>query len=97
MIKFFIVAALAIMMTEAPPWPRLSSCPHAVDGRIARSSSARHEFEIETGHPHCWPGRVVDHVMPLAGGGADAPTNTQWQPIADAKVKDARERCGCGR
>jgi hypothetical protein len=35
---------------------------------------------------------VIDHVKPLATGGADAPSNMQWQTKADAKAKDKWER-----
>jgi hypothetical protein len=43
------------------------------------------------------PGYVVDHVKPLACGGADAPWNMQWQTKANAKAKDKTERSGCQR
>ena len=40
------------------------------------------------------PGWVVDHINPLACGGADYYTNMQWQTVADAKAKDRVElRC----
>jgi hypothetical protein len=42
------------------------------------------------------PGYVVDHVKPLACGGADAPSNMQWQSVAEGKAKDKWERAGCG-
>jgi hypothetical protein len=48
-----------------------------------------------TGHPHGWLGHVVDHIAPLACGGADAPSNMQWQSAEDAKAKDEVERRGC--
>ena len=38
------------------------------------------------------PGYVIDHVNPLECGGADAPSNMQWQTIADGKAKDKTER-----
>lgn len=41
------------------------------------------------------PGYTIDHVNPLACGGADAPSNMQWQTTADAKAKDKWERKGC--
>ena len=50
----------------------------------------------QTGHPHGWPGHVVDHRIPLACGGADALSNMQWQTIEEAKAKDKVERQGCG-
>ena len=37
------------------------------------------------------PGYVVDHVVPLKRGGADAPENMQWQTTAEAKAKDKVE------
>jgi hypothetical protein len=35
---------------------------------------------------------VIDHVQPLASGGADSPSNMQWQTTAAAKEKDKWER-----
>jgi hypothetical protein len=37
------------------------------------------------------PGYVVDHVTALKRGGADAPSNMQWQTVAAAKAKDKWE------
>jgi hypothetical protein len=68
------------------------------NGKIKRSSSAKAAFERQSPCPltgktsgRC-PGYVVDHVNPLECGGADAPTNMQWQTTADAKTKDRTER-----
>jgi len=36
-------------------------------------------------------GYVVDHIIPLKRGGADAPSNMQWQTVAEAKAKDRVE------
>jgi len=63
--------------------------------RIKRSSAAKHDFMRRTGYPHGRKGYVVDHVKPLACGGADAPSNMQWQTVAEAKAKDKIERRGC--
>ena len=41
------------------------------------------------------PGWVIDHVEPIACGGADAVANMQWQTVADAKAKDKWERRRC--
>lgn len=41
------------------------------------------------------PGYVVDHIRPLCAGGADRPSNMQWQTTADAKVKDLAELREC--
>ena len=37
------------------------------------------------------PGYVVDHVKPLKRGGADAPSNMQWQTVEEGKQKDKWE------
>lgn len=67
-------------------------------GKQPRNSSARAQFMHErpcpaNGHTRggC-PGYVVDHVVPLACGGADEPANMQWQTTEDAKAKDKWER-----
>ncbi len=64
-------------------------------GRIRRSEQAKHAFEVQTGYPHGRPGYLVDHIIPLACGGADSPSNMQWQTVAAAKAKDKVERQGC--
>src|SRR5262245_46548535 len=64
-------------------------------GRIQRSAAARHAFARQTGYPHGRPGYVIDHIIPLACGGADAPSNMPWQTIAEAKAKDKTERTHC--
>ncbi len=66
-------------------------------GRIARSTKAKDEFKKT--HPcpstgkssgSC-PGYVIDHVQPLKRGGADRPSNMQWQTKEAAKEKDRAE------
>ena len=37
------------------------------------------------------PGYVVDHIKPLKRGGADIPSNMQWQTIEEGKAKDKWE------
>lgn len=39
----------------------------------------------------------MDHVIPLCAGGADHPSNMQWQTTQDAKIKDREERRMCSR
>lgn len=65
--------------------------------REHRSAKAKHEFKMETGFPHGRPGYVIDHITPLACGGADAPSNMQWQTTAAGKAKDKTERRNCAR
>src|SRR5438552_1220020 len=73
----------------------------SASAKLPRSSSAKaHFMKLEpcpsTGHARgSCPGYVIDHVVPLCAGGADAPSNMQWQTIADAEVKDRAERAQC--
>jgi hypothetical protein len=77
---------------------------HAVPGvardshnRIARSSSAKHEFQKQQPCPATGKtsgpcgGYVIDHVVPLKRGGPDVPSNMQWQTTQAAKIKDRTE------
>lgn len=73
------------------------------EAKTPRSSSAKAAFKMEqpcpaTGSPKgkC-PGYVIDHVIAVACGGADAPANMQWQTTSEAKAKDKWERKGCRR
>jgi hypothetical protein len=72
-----------------------ATTPRDTRGRIQRSAAARHAFARQTGYPNGRPGYVIDHIVPLACGGADAPSNMQWQTVAAAKLKDRTERVGC--
>lgn len=71
------------------------------DARIKRSQSAKVEFKYENPCPSTGArkgpckGYVIDHIKPLACSGADAPSNMQWQTIAEGKAKDKWERKGC--
>jgi hypothetical protein len=67
------------------------SCARDSNGKIQRSESAKREFLKQSGYPHGRPGYVVDHVVPLKRGGADAPNNMQWQTVEEAKAKDKWE------
>ena len=75
--------------------PALIRRPKVPSPRIAAKEcrpSHRHEGSPSTGRSRgrC-PGYVVDHVRPLECGGADAPSNMQWQTVADGKAKDKTE------
>jgi hypothetical protein len=54
------------------------------------------EFKKETGYPQGRPGYQIDHINPLACGGADHPSNLQWLSKEDKQAKDRVERKGTG-
>jgi hypothetical protein len=69
--------------------------------RQERSQAAKDEFKYShpcpsngNNHGSC-PGYVIDHITPLACNGADAPSNMQWQSVAEGKAKDKWERKNC--
>lgn len=62
-----------------------------------RSSTVRRRFMHLTGHAAGWAGHVVDHIIPLCGGGADAVWNMQWLTIDEAKKKDVLEKQQCAQ
>lgn len=73
----------------------------ATQAAEARSTAARYQFQKHTPCPSTGrpvgkcPGFVIDHIVPLACGGADASSNMQWQTVAEAKAKDRWERKDC--
>jgi hypothetical protein len=66
-------------------------------GRFKRSTRAKDVFMREHPCPSTGktsgpcPGYVIDHVVPLKRGGADDPSNMQWQTTSESKAKDATE------
>jgi hypothetical protein len=91
-----LVALLLLLLPAAEAEQRYTP-------RVHRSSEARRAFQRQHPCPStgrtagACPGYVRDHVIPLACGGADAPSNMQWQTTAEAKAKDIVEQHGCGR
>lgn len=105
-----LVAGAALAELPAPGEPGAPNDPRycgeperAADGRIKRSRAVLREFArtfpcpatLEPA-PSC-PGWAIDHVIPLASGGCDAPVNLQWLPdsiksCADDDCKDRWER-----
>jgi hypothetical protein len=82
--------------------PKAKSAPIS-KSPIKRSAPAKRAFQKSSPCPATGKttgpckGYVVDHVKPLACGGASAPANMQWQTTAAAKLKDKTERIGCGK
>ena len=74
-----------------------ATCSRDSHGRITRSEAAKDAFRRthpcpSTGRTSgACPGYVIDHVTALKRGGADAPSNMEWETKADAKAKDRWE------
>ncbi len=91
------LAARALLLVLAA----LATGAAAAPAKRQRSHAARAEFQHAhpcpaTGQPSgkC-PGYVIDHIRPLACGGADSAANMQWQTRAEARAKDRHERRRC--
>jgi hypothetical protein len=90
-----LLTAALLVVYVAPSAPASAKQP--------RSASAKRDFQLT--HPcpatgrtsGVCPGYIKDHIVPLACGGPDAPSNMQWQTRADAKAKDKWETKGCAR
>lgn len=93
---FCLVAGIlaALLLTGAARAPNVPRDSH---GRIERSTAAKNAFKRVNPCPSTGqssgscPGYVIDHVIPLKRGGADAPGNMQWQDTISAKAKDKVE------
>lgn len=89
--------AAFVWATTASASPRCDTCPRDQYGHIQRHATAKAEFK--RAHPcpstqqsrGACPGYVIDHIIALKRGGADSPSNMQWQTRADARSKDRRE------
>jgi len=78
--------------TKASVPKKSSVAKRSSNGKIKRSASARADFMRRTGYPKGRKGYVVDHIVPVECGGADVPSNMQWQTVQEAKTKDRSER-----
>jgi len=95
MIFYRTALAIALVICVVPPIP--------ASAKQQRSTSVKREFQLT--HPcpaNCHrsgtcPGYIKDHLVPLACGGPDTPSNMQWQTTSAGKAKDKWETRGCAR
>ncbi len=98
-LKLPLILAFTLLSacTAVQPTPTPPVIQRDANGRIERSEAAKNAFKRE--HPcpttqlpkgPC-PGYVIDHVIALKHGGADSPSNMQWQTVEEAKAKDRVE------
>lgn len=97
-IKFLLIGLFAFTaFAQAHNANYCIPCERDSHGHIKRSLEAKHEFKRQHPCPSTGEakgrcvGYVIDHVVPLKRGGADTPSNMQWQTIGESKAKDAVE------
>ena len=73
-------------------WPALADTRHASTATAFRKL---HPCPATQKIQRTCPGYVIDHVIPLCAGGADAVANLQWQTRAESYRKDVQERAQC--
>jgi hypothetical protein len=66
------------------------SCERDEHGRMKVLTESRSDFLRATGYPYGRKGYVIDYIVPLQCGGADAPANMRWRRIAGAQARDVR-------
>jgi hypothetical protein len=92
---FFLT--ISPVFSQSTAKTKCTSCVRNSQGKIKRSVSAKRNFEKSNPCPStgkssgACPGYVIDHVKPLKRGGADSPSNMQWQTKEAAKAKDRVE------
>jgi hypothetical protein len=91
---------LIVATTGALVW--VASVPPALCASIdSRSFKAEALFRLSNPCPStgetrgACTGYVIDRIIPIGCGGADEPSNMQWQTTAQAKAKDRWEKIGC--
>lgn len=88
--SIMLAAVILCYITTSDALAKTVRSQHAKSG-----FKTMHPCPANGNHRGPCPGYVIDHVRSLACGGADAPSNMQWQTVAAAKVKDKWERRGC--
>lgn len=84
-------AAYRSHRSARPHYYRASRSRHHRSREVTREFEREHRCPSTGKHYGACPGYVKDHVRALCVGGADSPSNMQWQTVAEAKAKDKWE------
>lgn len=85
----------AVALLIAAVLPTMADGKSQRDPAVARAFQKTHPCPSTGKTTGRCPGYVKDHINPLCAGGADHPSNMQWQTVAQAKKKDRLEREQC--
>lgn len=85
----FLVAACTLSTSADAGYARSKKVLRAFVNQQACPATGLHRLPCK--------GYVIDHIKPLACGGADDPSNLQWQTREAAKEKDRWERKECSK
>lgn len=98
MILSVLLLATTIAYSPALKTPGLTCKAFDTRGvEIERSEVRKRRFWKMTGYSRGRTGYVVNHIVPLACGGCDIPSNMEWMTIAGWKGRTGPERNDCGR
>lgn len=97
---FLVLASVFIMQTpvDARIWKSEAARLAYIRSQAAKAAFAKLKACPSTlKHIPSCPGYIIDHIIPLCDGGADKPSNMQWQTLAASYKKDIVERrvCAC--
>lgn len=83
------VVLIGVCCQSDAAYPRSKAALRAFVNQQACPATGEHRLPC--------PGYVIDHIKALACGGADDPSNMQWQTREEAKAKDKSELKECGK
>jgi hypothetical protein len=97
--RFVLTLALALSFGFAEgaslSTPDLTCRVRGARNNVVRSTARRRLFLVLTGYPKGREGYIVDHLVPLACGGCDVPSNMSWLTRSEWSVKTKWERKPC--
>ncbi len=92
------IIGTAVATVLLASWPAAAQQIASTSETEVCASDGRPGSAYSRAHRTYRPGRAGyehDHVVPLCLGGADTDANLAWQPLDEAREKDALERHAC--